>query len=88
MAPKLLIRKEKIKKSLQLITLFVDGCPIVYEMEKKSQAFHFTPISNWNDGVEASGFRLQKNNDNWIVNVEISRDVIDQAIEEIEQSYN
>lgn len=79
---------DKFKKSLNLITLFIDGCPIIYEMEQKSQVFYFTPVSNWNDGVEAFGFKLQKEKDEWVVNVEINRDVLDQAIEEIEQSHN
>lgn len=73
---------------MELITLFIDGCPIVYEMEQKSEAFFFTPVSNWNDSVEAAGFILYKEQDVWVTNFEIGRDVIDQAIEEIEQCYS
>jgi len=57
-------------------------------MEKRSHAFYFTPISNWNDGTEAFEFALEKQSDAWIANTAVNKDLIDQAIEEIEHSYN
>lgn len=70
--------------SIELITLFVNGQPVVYEVTKDQSSYFFTPLTSWQETLEATSFMLHKVKGQWeAVGIE-DKDVIDQAIEEVE----
>lgn len=71
--------------SVELIMLFVDGQPLVFEVEKKRNRYFFTPITSWKDTLVSTGFTLEKVNGQWEAIGTLDKNVIDQAIEEVEK---
>lgn len=71
--------------TVELIMLFIDGQPLVFEVSKKQNRFLFTPLTSWKDTFQASTFCLQRINGKWEALGAADRDIIDQAIEEIER---
>ena len=71
--------------AFELIVLFVEGQPVVYEVEKKRNRFLFTPLTSWKEQTETMGFVLQKINDKWNAIGVQDRNIIDQAVEEVER---
>jgi hypothetical protein len=71
--------------SVELIMLFIDGQPLVFEVTKSQNSYLFTPLTSWKDTLEASTFSLQKINGKWEAIGAADRNIIDQAIEEIEK---
>jgi len=65
--------------------LFVDGQPLVYEVIKKQNCYFFTPLTSWKDALEATSFTLQKVKGKWEAKGIQDKNVIDQAIEEVEK---
>ena len=70
-----------------LVSLFVEGQPIVYEVQKKQQAFYFEPLCSWKDQVTAKSFLLERLDADWATSAIIDRDLFYQAIEEVESRY-
>jgi hypothetical protein len=70
----------------EFIMLFVEGQPVIYEVEKKQNCFSFTPLTSWKDQFEATGFILQKVRGHWEVIGAPDKNTIDQAIEEVENN--
>lgn len=71
--------------SYELIVLFVEGQPVVYEVERNENHFVFTPLTSWKEQTETNGFVLQKVNDKWNAIGIQDKNIIDQAIEEVER---
>jgi len=71
--------------SVELIMLFVDGQPSVYEVEKEGNRYFFTPLTSWKDTLVATSFALQKVEGKWEAMGTQDKNVIDQAIEEVEK---
>ncbi len=71
-----------------LVSLFVEGQPVVFEVQKRQQAFYFEPLTSWKDHVIAKSFSLERNNSNWTSTCLIDCDLFHQAVEEIERRYN
>lgn len=68
-----------------LVSLFVEGQPIVFEVHKKQQVFYFEPLSSWKDPIAADSFSLECQNSTWTTTVAIDNDLFYQAIEEVEK---
>jgi hypothetical protein len=71
--------------AVELIMLFVDGQPLVYEVEKKRTRYFFTPLTSWKDTLEAASFTLEKVKGQWEAIGIQDKNLIDQAIEEVEK---
>ncbi|WP_148661256.1 hypothetical protein [Flavisolibacter tropicus] len=71
--------------TVELIMLFFDGHPLVFEVSKKQKSYFFTPLTSWKDTLVASTFSLQRINGEWKAIGASDRNIIDQAIEEIER---
>jgi len=67
-----------------LVSLFVQGQPVVFEVQKKQEGFHFEPLSSWKDRVTASSFSLERKDTTWTTSTQIDRDLFHQAVEEVE----
>ena len=67
-----------------LVSLFVEGQPVVFEVQKKQEGFHFEPLSSWKDPVTASSFSLERKDTDWTTSTHIDRDLFYQAVEEVE----
>ena len=74
-------------RKAELLSLFVDGQPIVFEVHPEQESFHFEPLCCWKDKVKAKGFSLKKAETNWTANATIDETLFYQAIEEIEVRY-
>jgi len=67
-----------------LVSLFVEGQPIVFEVQRYEESFHFEPLISWKDLVKASGFSLERKDTYWTTSTHIDRDLFYQAVEEVE----
>jgi len=67
-----------------LVSLFVEGLPVVFEVHKKQETFHFEPLSSWKDLVTASSFSLERKDTRWTTSAQIDCDLFHQAVEEVE----
>lgn len=70
---------------VELTMLFIDGQPLVFEVSKMQNTYLFTPLTSWKDTLTASTFSLRKINGAWNAVGASDRNIIDQAIEEIEK---
>jgi hypothetical protein len=70
-----------------LVSLFVEGQPIVFEVQKKQQAFYFEPLCSWKDKVTAMSFLLERVDTHWTTSAIIDKDLFYQAVEEVENRY-
>jgi hypothetical protein len=68
-----------------LVSLFIEGQPIVFEVNKKHQIFYFEPLSSWKDPIAAESFSLEYQDSTWTATVTIDNDLFYQAIEEVEK---
>jgi hypothetical protein len=68
-----------------LVSLFVEGLPIVFEVQKKQQAFYFEPLSSWKDPIAAESFSLERQDTSWTTKAAINKDLFYQAVEEVEK---
>lgn len=71
-----------------LVSLFVEGQPVVFEVQKRQRAFYFEPLTSWKDHVIAKSFSLEHNNSRWTSTSLTDCDLFHQAVEEIERRYN
>lgn len=67
-----------------MVSLFVEGLPVVFEVQKRQEAFYFEPLSSWKDPITASSFSLERKDAAWTVSINIDRDLFYQAVEEVE----
>lgn len=70
-----------------LVSLFVEGQPIVFEIYKKQQAFYFEPLSSWKDPIAAESFSLERLDTKWTTEAAIDKDLFYQAVEEAEKLF-
>ena len=70
-----------------MISLFVDGNPIIFEVKRKREIFYFEPLSSWKDAVEPQMFFLERTANTWQVSTTIDCDLYHQAIELVERHY-
>lgn len=71
--------------AVELIVLFVEGQPLVFEVKRERHSYFFTPLTSWKDTLDGAGFSLQKRKDKWeVIGIE-DKNLIDQAIEEVER---
>ena len=71
--------------TVELIMLFIDGHPMIFEVSKKQRSYLFTPLTSWKDTFTASTFSIHKKDGGWEACEALDRNIIDQAIEEIEK---
>lgn len=71
-----------------LVSLFVEGQPVVFEVQEKHQAFYFEPLISWKDHVVAKSFSLERGSSNWTSTNLKDCDLFHQAVEEIERRYS
>jgi hypothetical protein len=71
----------------EMISLFVEGNPIIFELKRKREVFYFEPLISWKDAVEPETFYLERANNNWQVSAAIDCDLYHQAVEVLESRY-
>ncbi|ANE52946.1 hypothetical protein SY85_23180 [Flavisolibacter tropicus] len=70
-----------------LVSLFVEGQPIVFEVNKEQQVFHFEPLSSWKDLTAPESFSLECQDKTWSTHTDIDTDLFYQAVEEVEKMF-
>lgn len=64
-------------------TLFINGLPVEYFLNKENEVYEFTPFFNPHEDLNPPHFFLQKQGEAWVVEESIEPSVYDQAIETV-----